>query len=224
MNNELYKVINLWKVFRSGNRVVEALRGIDLTILYGETLGIVGVSGAGKTTLLHILGTLDKPTSGKVYFEGRELSVLKESELMEIRNRKIGFVFQFYQLLPEFNALENVMIPLLIRGVPKKDAAEIAFEILRKTGLGGRLKHRTGELSAGEQQRVAIARALINNPKAILADEPTGNLDSITGENINELMLEINKELGTAIIIVTHNERLAKKMSRVVTIHDGKIC
>ncbi len=224
MNNELYKVINLWKVFRSGNRVVEALRGIDLTILYGETLGIVGVSGAGKTTLLHILGTLDKPTSGKVYFEGRELSVLKESELMEIRNRKIGFVFQFYQLLPEFNALENVMMPLLIRGVPKKDAAEIAFEILRKTGLEGRIKHRTGELSAGEQQRVAIARALINNPKAILADEPTGNLDSITGENINELMLEINRELGTAIIIVTHNERLARKMSRVVTIHDGKIC
>lgn len=224
MNKELYRVINLWKIFKSGNRLVEALRGIDLSILYGETVGIVGVSGAGKTTLLHILGTLDRPTSGKVYFEGRDLFELKESELVEIRNRKIGFVFQFYQLLPEFNALENVMIPLLIRGVSRKDAAELAFEMLKRTGLEKRVTHRTGELSAGEQQRVAIARALVSNPLVILADEPTGNLDSATGENINELMLELNRELGTAIVIVTHNERIAKMMSRIVTIHDGKIC
>jgi len=186
-------------------------------------LAIEGASGAGKSTLLHILGALDRPTEGKVYFQDLDLLDQSETDLAEIRNRYIGFVFQFHHLLPEFTALENTIMPGLIQGMGHKDAVQSGERILVQLGLGDRLLHKPGELSGGEQQRVAVARALMMNPQVILADEPTGNLDSKTGEEVHNLLVHINREQGITIIVVTHNAALAVRMNRRILLVDGKL-
>ncbi len=185
-------------------------------------IAIEGVSGAGKSTLLHLLGALDRPTEGKIFFDGQDLFARSNAELAEMRNRHIGFVFQFHHLLPEFTALENTMMPGLIRGLGRKAERE-AERILGELGLGERLQHKPGELSGGEQQRVAVARALLLSPKVILADEPTGNLDSETGEEVHSLLVKINQEQGITIVIVTHNPLLAERMSRRIRLANGKL-
>jgi lipoprotein-releasing system ATP-binding protein len=219
---DLVKVQQLFKAYGNGAKQVEVLRGIDLTFFQGERVAIVGASGVGKTTLLHILGTLDRPTSGKVLYEGKDIFTLNEKELAYFRNRAIGFVFQFHHLLPEFSALENAMMPCLIQGMPKKEGALRAESILSLVGLKDRLPHKPGELSGGEQQRVAVARALVLEPKMLLADEPTGNLDTKTGEAVFDLLQEINQLKGVTLIVVTHNLKLAERMSRQVHLIDGK--
>lgn len=218
---ELIQVQQLFKSFGNGVKTVEVLRGIDLTFFRGEKAAIVGTSGVGKTTLLHILGTLDRPTAGKVFYEGRDIFTLKEKDLAFFRNQEIGFVFQFHHLLPEFTALENTMMPCLIRGIPKKESANRAEAILNLVGLKERLTHRPGELSGGEQQRVAVARALVLEPKVLLADEPTGNLDTKTGESVFALLLELNRIKGVTLIVVTHNPNLAAQMPRQIQLIDG---
>lgn len=219
---ELIQVQQLFKSFGNGAKKVEVLRGIDLTFFQGEKAAIVGASGVGKTTLLHILGTLDRPTSGKVLYEGRDVFTLNEKDLALFRNRQIGFVFQFHHLLPEFNALENTMMPCLIQGIPKKEASVRAEAILTLVGLKDRLTHKPGELSGGEQQRVAVARALVLEPKILLADEPTGNLDSKTGESVFTLLQELNRIRKVTLILVTHNPSLAAQMPRQIHLVDGK--
>ena len=203
--------------------MIEVLKGIDLTILPGEMMAVEGASGAGKSTLLHILGTLDRATEGKIYFQGNDLLGQSESELAEIRNRHIGFVFQFHHLLPEFSAAENTMMPALIQGLSREEAGRKAERILRELGLGNRLLHKPGELSGGEQQRVAVARALMLDPRIILADEPTGNLDTKTGEEVHNRLVQINRDLGITIVVVTHNPALASRMTRRVLLVDGKV-
>jgi len=194
-----------------------------LTVHAGEMLAVEGASGAGKSTLLHILGTLDRPTEGKVFFQGQDLFDRTEAELAELRNRHIGFVFQLHHLLPEFSALENTLMPALIQGWPLKKAEKDAERTLVQLGLQDRLHHKPGQLSGGEQQRVAVARALMLNPKVILADEPTGNLDTQIGEEVHNLLLRINREQGITIIIVTHNPLLATRMTRRVRLADGRV-
>jgi len=189
----------------------------------GEMLAIEGASGAGKSTLLHILGALDRPTEGKVYFQKIDLMKQSDGELAEIRNRHIGFVFQFHHLLPEFSAVENTMMPGLIQRMSPKEAIRKAEKILVQLGLGDRLQHKPGELSGGEQQRVAVARALMLNPRVILADEPTGNLDTKTGKEVHNLMVRINQEQGITIVVVTHNPALAARMTRRVLLVDGRL-
>ncbi len=201
---------------------MEVLRGVDLTFSQGEKAAIVGASGVGKTTLLHILGTLDRPTAGKVLYEGKDIYTLNERDLAFFRNREIGFVFQFHHLLPEFNALENTMMPGLIQGIPTKEATSRAEAILTLVGLKERLSHKPGELSGGEQQRVAVARALVLEPKVLLADEPTGNLDTKTGESVFDLLQELNQIKGVTLIVVTHNLKLAEKLSRQIQLIDGR--
>ncbi|MFC1867867.1 ABC transporter ATP-binding protein [Thermodesulfobacteriota bacterium] len=203
--------------------MIDVLKGIELIIDPGESVAIMGASGIGKSTLLNIMGTLEPPTEGVVRFEAQDVSKMDELQLCHLRNREIGFVFQFHHLLPEFNALENTIMPALIARTGKRSAMEAAKEILAGVGLEKRLNHRVGELSGGEQQRVAIARALIMKPKLLLADEPTGNLDRITGEEIIDLLLRIKNESGLSMIIATHNQRLAEKMSKVMEIIDGQI-
>ncbi|MCJ7493056.1 MAG: ABC transporter ATP-binding protein [Deltaproteobacteria bacterium] len=210
-------------IFGKSGKIIEVLKGIDLTITAGEMLAIEGASGAGKSTLLHILGALDRPTEGKVYFQDLDLLDQSETDLAKIRNRYIGFVFQFHHLLPEFTALENTIMPGLIQGMGHKDAVQSGERILVQLGLGDRLLHKPGELSGGEQQRVAVARALMMNPQVILADEPTGNLDSKTGEEVHNLLVHINREQGITIIVVTHNPALAVRMNRRVLLVDGKL-
>ena len=219
---DLVKVQQLFKTYGNGAKRVEVLRGIDLAFFQGERVAIVGASGVGKTTLLHILGTLDRPTSGKVLYEGKDIFTLNEKELAYFRNREIGFVFQFHHLLPEFSALENTMMPCLIQGMSKKEGTSRAESILSLVGLKDRLPHKPGELSGGEQQRVAVARALVLEPKMLLADEPTGNLDTKTGEAVFDLLQEINQMKGVTLIVVTHNLRLAERMSRQMLLVDGK--
>jgi lipoprotein-releasing system ATP-binding protein len=214
---------NIGKIFSDGKLYVEVLRGINLKVFKGEMLAIVGPSGSGKSTLMHILGGLDLPTSGSVNICGVDINKLSEKEKGLLRNKYLGFVYQFHHLLPEFTALENVSMPLLIAGIKPKIAAEKARDILAKVGLGNRVQHRTSELSGGERQRVAIARALVNEPKCVLADEPTGNLDHNTAENIYELISTLNNELQTAFVIVTHDLNIAKRMDRILTIRDGLI-
>jgi len=201
---------------------VEVLKGIDLTFVVGEKAAIVGASGAGKTTLLHVLGTLDRPTAGKVLYEGKDVYSTNEKGLALFRNREIGFVFQFHHLLPEFNALENTMMPCLIQGIPRKESASRAEAILTLVGLKERISHKPGELSGGEQQRVAVARALVLEPKVLLADEPTGNLDTKTGESVFDLLQELNRIKGVTLIVVTHNLKLAENLSRQIQLIDGK--
>jgi len=219
---ELIQVQRLFKFYGNGAKRVEVLKGVDLTFSQGERAAIVGASGVGKTTLLHILGALDRPTSGKVLYEEREIFTLNEKELALLRNREIGFVFQFHHLLPEFNALENTMMPCLIQGIPQKEAALQAEAILTSVGLKDRLSHKPGELSGGEQQRVAVARALVLEPRVLLADEPTGNLDTKTGESVFNLLQELNQIKGVALIVVTHNLKLAGQLPRQIHLVDGK--
>ena len=223
MSPSLLEVKNLYKSFFLKKRRVEVLRGINLSIQSGEILGLVGVSGAGKSTLLHILGILDKPSKGEVFYQGENVFSLGDKALAVFRNRKIGFVFQFHHLLPEFNALENIIMPGLIQGMSKKEAGKKAERMIESMGLKERLYHKPGELSGGEQQRVAIARALLLNPEIILADEPTGNLDSKTGEAIYDLLIRLNKEEKVTLVVVTHNQFLAGRMPRCITLVDGMI-
>ncbi len=223
MARDLVVVEDLTKVFPHGEKDVEVLRGIDLTIQEGEMLTIVGKSGAGKSTLLHLLGTLDLPTSGRILYDGKDVTRYSSSRLAEFRNQTIGFVFQFHHLLPEFTALENVMMPGLIRGGARGHLEKDARALLEEVGLSHRLTHRPGELSGGEQQRVALARALVMKPRLILADEPTGNLDTTTSDSIHKLFFDLNQSRGLTFLIVTHSRDLAARMPRVVTMQDGKV-
>jgi len=216
------QVRGLVKTFVSNGNRVEVLTGVDLDILRGETLAVVGASGVGKSTLLHILGTLERPTAGQVWWEGQEVFALDDRALAAFRNRKLGFVFQFHHLLPEFNALENVMMPPLIAGHPRQAARELAEDILVRVGLKDRLTHLVSTLSGGEQQRVAVARALVLGPEVLLADEPTGNLDPKSGARVQELILELNQERRLTSVIVTHNLELAQTLNRQITLKDGK--
>lgn len=213
----------LTKVFELDGKRIEVLRGIDLTIARGDRIAVVGSSGAGKSTLLHVLGTLDKPTGGTLTFEGQDLLRMGTGDLARFRNRSVGFMFQFHHLLPEFSALENVMMPALIRRQPKREARQEAEYWLESVGLTHRLTHRPGELSGGEQQRVALARALMGKPSILLADEPTGNLDSRTSEGIHALFDEMNAQHQTALLIVTHNPILAARMPRQLRMVDGRL-
>jgi lipoprotein-releasing system ATP-binding protein len=212
----------LVKTFRHNGIQVEVLTGVDLDIHQGETLAVVGASGVGKSTLLHILGTLERPSAGKVQWEGADVFALDDRSLAAFRNRKVGFVFQFHHLLAEFNALENVMMPGLIARLPQPVAREQAEAILIRVGLKERLTHRVSTLSGGEQQRVAVARALMLEPEVLLADEPTGNLDPKSGARVQELILELNRERGLTSVIVTHNLAMARVLDRQITLLDGK--
>jgi lipoprotein-releasing system ATP-binding protein len=213
-NSNMLHLENIYKSFTHHGTLIEILNGIDLEIEEGDSLSIMGASGVGKSTLLNIMGSLEPPTEGSVRFGARDVYKMSEADLSLFRNREIGFVFQFHHLLPELNALENTMMPALIARYSHGDAADKAREVLGKVGLEKRLTHRAGELSGGEQQRVAIARALIMNPKLMLADEPTGNLDWQTGQEIADLLFRLNTEEHVAMVIATHNQRLAEKMSR----------
>lgn len=219
----LVRIEQVRKKFLHEGREVVILKGIDLTIEQGEMLAVVGASGAGKSTLLHILGTLDLPTEGRIEYEGKDVTRYSASKLASFRNRALGFVFQFHHLLPEFNALENVMMPGVIRGGQGNKLEKRAKELLDEVGLSHRLSHRPGELSGGEQQRVALARALVMDPKLVLADEPTGNLDSATSDQIHRLFIELNRSRGTTFLVVTHSRDLADRMPRKVSMKDGKI-
>jgi lipoprotein-releasing system ATP-binding protein len=216
-------VSNLHKSFPMGERTLAVLKGIDLTIARGELIAVIGASGAGKSTLLHILGLLDRPTSGTVCFDRQDLFQLSEPAQAEFRNTRIGFVFQFHHLLPEFTALENACMPALIQRRQPDEVEAEATALLKEVGLGARLHHKPGELSGGEQQRVAVARALLQKPDLVLADEPTGNLDTHTGEALFALMRELNKVRGTTFVIVTHNDKLSSQADRIVHMQDGQI-
>jgi len=219
----MIEIHQLTKTFIKDGTRIEVLRGIDCSIARGESLAILGASGTGKTTLLQILGALDHPTSGRVLFDGADIFEWDEPRRAEFRNKRIGFVFQFHHLLPEFTALENAAMPALIQGMSKDDAYRKAEIVLTDVGLDGRLTHKPGELSGGEQQRVAIARAILMNPDVILADEPTGNLDVETGGKIQGLLLALGKAQNTTLIVVTHNRLLADGMSRTINLKDGEI-
>ena len=214
---------NIHKSFTHHGNLIEVLKGVDLVVNTGNSLAIMGASGVGKSTLLNIMGSLEPPTEGVVRFRDSNIYEMDGLALSRFRNTEIGFVFQFHHLLPEFNALENTMMPALIARRRSKQAGEMAREVLEKVGLERRLNHRAGELSGGEQQRVAIARALVMRPKLILADEPTGNLDWSTGQEVADLLLRLNREEGVAMVVATHNERLAEKMSRRMEIFNGRI-
>jgi len=219
----MIEAVNLTKSFKMAGLELTVLKGINLTIAQGEILAIVGASGAGKSTLLHILGTLDRPTSGTVLFEGQDLFQLSDQKQAEFRNRRIGFVFQFHHLLPEFTALENVCLPAYIQNRSAQAAQAEATSLLKDVGLEHRMNHKPGELSGGEQQRVAVARALIQQPNLVLADEPTGNLDTHTGDALFTLMRTLNRSRGITFVIVTHNEKLSAQADRIIHMEDGKI-
>lgn len=222
-NDPVLEAREVSKSFRQGPVILEVLRGAALAIAAAERVAIVGASGSGKTTLLQILGGLDQPTSGQVMVDGRDIHQLTEKERGQLRNRAVGFVYQFHHLLPEFSALENVAMPLLVRRVAVAEAREAARRLLERVGLGQRLEHRPHQLSGGERQRAAVARALVTQPKIILADEPTGNLDGANAESVFALMLELNRELGTSLVVVTHDSRLADRMERVFEIEKGRL-
>jgi lipoprotein-releasing system ATP-binding protein len=224
MNNML-RAEKIYKTYKSGKRDLQVLRGIDLEIKKGEMLALVGPSGAGKSTLLHIMGGLDRPGSGRVLLDNKDIYKMSDKKRAWTRNNKIGFVFQFYHLLSEFTSFENTIMPALIWGgrPGAKGARKKAESLLREFGLGGRLTHRPGELSGGEQQRVAIARALINGPELLLCDEPTGNLDSAMGEEILNILFDLNKKNNTSVVIVTHDKEIAGRSDRVAEIRDGML-
>jgi len=223
MSDALLEVVDLCKSYQSGDRVVDVLSGISLQIRSGEIIALVGASGAGKSTLMHIMGALDRPSSGTVRYMGEDLFRKSERQLATFRNSSIGFVFQFHHLLPEFTALENVMMPALINGLARGEAMSRAASLLDEVGLKQRVSHKPGELSGGEQQRVAVARALVMGPKLLLADEPTGNLDMKTSESIHQLFTDLHASRGLTVLVVTHNEKLAARTDRQIRLLDGKI-
>ena len=223
MSNTILVCEAVCKNYYDGQLNVQVLDNLTLQVDKGQSIGIVGASGSGKSTLLHILGGLDKPTSGRVSLMGQDLSQLSQKQLSGLRNRHLGFVYQFHHLLPEFSALENVMMPLLIGKRPKEQARERALLMLEKVGLKDRVLHRPGELSGGERQRAAIARALVTDPACLLADEPTGNLDRKNALNILDMMMELKQELGTALVVVTHDDEMAARFDRVLNMTDGAL-
>lgn len=221
--SNLLEVQGLHKTFIEAGEEINVLRGLDLALAEGDRLAIVGESGVGKSTLLHLLGTLDRPSSGQVIYRGKDLSLLNEDELSRIRNREIGFVFQFHYLLPDFSALENVMLPALIRGWEWERARKEAARLLEMVGLKERISHRPGKLSGGEQQRVAVARSVILEPQLILADEPTGDLDPATGEEIQNLLFRLNEERRVAFVVATHNRRFAARVGVQMELREGRL-
>lgn len=223
MSNTILACEAVCKNYYDGQLNVQVLDNLTLQVDKGQSIGIVGASGSGKSTLLHILGGLDKPTSGRVSLMGQDLSELSQKQLSGLRNQYLGFVYQFHHLLPEFSALENVMMPLLIGKRPKEQARERALLMLEKVGLKNRVQHRPGELSGGERQRAAIARALVTDPACLLADEPTGNLDRKNALNILDMMMELKQELGTALVVVTHDDEMAARFDRVLNMTDGAL-
>ena len=220
---DLINVRNLFKSFTNGGSRIDILKDLNFELAAGESVAIVGASGIGKSTLLHILGTLDRPDSGQLLFKGEDVFSYDDVALAGFRNKSVGFVFQFHHLLPEFNAVENTMMPALIGGATKRHATQTAEDLLVRVGLKDRMSYRVGKLSGGEQQRVALARALVLKPAVLLADEPTGNLDESNSEHIHSLLLELNREFSMTLVVVTHNLQLASFMSRCVTIADGKL-
>ncbi|MDO8894851.1 MAG: lipoprotein-releasing ABC transporter ATP-binding protein LolD [Nitrosomonas sp.] len=224
MNDTVISCRNLVKQFSQGDLAVPVLKGVNLDLIKGEMLAIVGASGSGKSTLLHILGGLDAPTSGNIQILGQDIAQINEEERCRLRNGSLGFIYQFHHLLPEFSALENVAMPLLIRRLPNQEAYDRAEDILKQVGLSHRLTHTPGELSGGERQRAAVARALVTQPACILADEPTGNLDRQTAESVFDLMLELNHRINASLVIVTHDSRLANRAQQIKQLIDGVLC
>lgn len=223
MNNEVLACENLGKVFGDGASLLKILQGIDFRVLRGERIAIMGASGSGKSTLLHLLGGLDEPSSGTVRIAGQALAPLSATALGQLRNRTLGFVYQFHHLLPEFTALENVAMPLLVRGMKPLLAQQEAAVMLERVGLAQRVTHKPGELSGGERQRAAVARALVTRPHCVLADEPTGNLDRRNADQVHQLMVELNQELGTSLLVATHDPAIAGRMDRTVRLEDGRL-
>jgi len=218
----LIRAVDLSKRYGDGEKL-QVLSGLELSVRRGEKVVIVGQSGVGKSTLLHLLGALDRPTAGKVFFGGVDLAALDDRRLARLRNRDIGFIFQFHHLLPDFTALENTMMPALIQGLRRDEAVARATEVLRRVGLAARLTHRPGELSGGEQQRVAVARAVVLSPRAVLADEPTGNLDPATAGEVHDLLVDLNRSQGVTFVVVTHNEQLAELADRTFLLRNGQV-